>query len=42
MQITLRDIADEAKTTADAWDIDGKKRHEWLEDYPAQLALLAT
>jgi len=35
MQITLRDICDEAKITADAWDIDGKKRHDWLEDYCA-------
>ena len=34
MQITLRDILDTAKTTADNWDID-KKRHEWLEDYCA-------
>jgi len=41
MQLTLRDVLDTAKTTADNWDID-KKRHEWLEDYCAQIALLAT
>lgn len=41
MQSTLRDILEVAKGTADNWDID-KKRHEWLEDYCAQIALLAT
>ena len=41
MQRTLRDILEAAKSTADNWDID-KKRHEWLEDYCAQIALLAT
>lgn len=41
MQTTLKDILDVAKTTADSWDID-KKRHDWLEDYCAQIALLAT
>lgn len=41
MQHTLRDILEQAKATADAWDIE-KKRHEWLEDYCAQIALLAT
>ena len=34
MQVTLREILDGAKSTADNWDID-KKRHEWLEDYCA-------
>jgi len=41
MQVTLKDVLEAAKTTADNWDID-KKRHEWLEDYCAQIALLAT
>jgi len=41
MQVTLRDVLETAKTTADNWDID-KKRHDWLEDYCAQIALLAT
>jgi dynein heavy chain len=41
MQHTLREILEVAKGTADNWDID-KKRHEWLEDYCAQIALLAT
>ena len=41
MQMTLKDVLEAAKTTADNWDID-KKRHEWLEDYCAQIALLAT
>jgi len=34
MQVTLRDVLETAKTTADNWDID-KKRHDWLEDYCA-------
>jgi dynein heavy chain len=38
---TLIDVLDASKITADNWDID-KKRHEWLEDYCAQIALLAT
>lgn len=37
----LRNIVEAAKTTADNWEID-KKRHFWLEDYCAQIALLAT
>jgi len=41
MQSTLRDILEVAKGTADNWDIE-KKRHEWLEDYCAQISLLAT
>ena len=41
MQFVLREILEAAKTTADNWDID-KKRHEWLEDYCAQISLLAT
>lgn len=41
MQSSLRDILESAKITADQWDIE-KKRHEWLEDYCAQIALLAT
>jgi len=42
MQATLQEHADDAKVTADAWDIEGKKRHFWLEDYCAQISLLAT
>jgi len=41
MQVTLRDILDTAKSTAEDWEIS-KKRHEWLEDYCAQISLLAT
>jgi len=41
MQAVLRDVLQEAKSTADNWDIE-KKRHDWLEDYCAQIALLAT
>lgn len=32
--MTLRDVLEQAKGTADNWDIE-KKRHEWLEDYCA-------
>jgi dynein heavy chain len=43
MQTTLRDILEDAKTTADNWELsDDKKRHVWLDDYCAQLSLLAT
>lgn len=41
MQHTLRDILEQAKATADLWELE-KKRHEWLEDYCEQIALLAT
>jgi dynein heavy chain len=41
MQHTLRDILEIAKSTADLWELE-KKRHEWLEDYCEQIALLAT
>ena len=39
---TLMDVLETSKGTADLWDLDGKKRHVWLEDYCAQIALLAT
>jgi dynein heavy chain len=39
---TLKDVVETSKATADAWDLDGKKRHIWLEDYCAQIALLTT
>jgi dynein heavy chain, axonemal len=38
---TLKEILDEAKATADNWDIE-KPRHLWLDDYCAQISLLAT
>ena len=41
MQTTLRDVLEGAKSTADLWELE-KKRHEWLEDYCEQIALLAT
>ena len=41
MQNTLRDILEQAKATADLWELE-KKRHEWLEDYCEQIALLGT
>lgn len=41
MQSTLQEVLENSKNTADNWDID-KKRHDWLEDYCAQIALLAT
>ena len=41
MQVTLRDILEVAKGTADLWELE-KKRHEWLEDYCEQISLLGT
>ena len=41
MRLTLRDILEDAKGTADNWEIE-KPREEWLNDYCAQLALLVT
>jgi len=38
---TLRDIAEAARATAESWDLENK-RHYWLEDYNAQIALLIT
>jgi len=42
MQVNLRDQLEIAKATAYNWEISDRKRHEWLEDYCAQIALLAT
>jgi dynein heavy chain len=39
---TLMDVLNTSKSTADQWDLDGPKRHIWLEHYCAQIALLAT
>jgi len=41
MQVTLKDVLETAKQTADMWEFE-KQRHIWLEDYCAQIALLAT
>lgn len=41
MQATLAEVLEAAWETACAWGID-RERHEWLEDYCAQIALLAT
>lgn len=41
MMTTLKDILDLAKETADEWEVS-KKREFWLEDYNAQISLLAT
>jgi dynein heavy chain, axonemal len=41
MQHTLRDLLEVAKQTADLWELE-KKRHDWLEDYCEQIALLGT
>jgi dynein heavy chain len=35
MNKTLIDLLVTSKGTADLWDLDGKKRHIWLEDYCA-------
>jgi hypothetical protein len=35
MQKTLMKVLEVAKHTADEWDLGGKKRHIWLEDYCA-------
>ena len=42
MQNNLKDQLEVAKQSADNWEISDRKRHEWLEDYCAQIALLAT
>jgi dynein heavy chain len=42
MMAVLRDILESAKSTADQWDLGEKPRHKWLEDYCAQISLLAT
>ena len=41
IQKTLAEVLENAWETACAWGID-RDRHEWLEDYCAQIALLAT
>lgn len=41
MQTCLRDVLEAAKQTADLWGIENK-RDIWLQDYCAQIALLAT
>jgi dynein heavy chain, axonemal len=41
MMKTLRNIAEQARGTAENWDLENK-RHYWLEDYCAQISLLIT
>jgi dynein heavy chain len=41
MQTTLGEVLEAAGETAATWGIE-RDRHEWLEDYCAQIALLAT
>jgi dynein heavy chain len=41
MKVALRKVLTIAKATADNWEIE-KKRHDWLEDYCAQVSLVAT
>lgn len=41
MQQTLKGIIIQANQTTDDWNVD-KPREHWLDDYCAQLALLAT
>ena len=41
MQQTLKDILDNAKEATEEWDL-AKPRHLWLNDYSAQISLLAT
>ena len=41
MRSTLRQFLEVAKQTADNWEVE-KKRHDWLEDYCAQIALVTT
>ncbi|CAE7205816.1 ODA4, partial [Symbiodinium sp. KB8] len=42
-QDTLKEILYDAQEAAVQWDVgEGKPRHLWLDDYPAQVALAAT
>jgi dynein heavy chain len=41
MRSTLRQFLEVSKGTADNWEVE-KKRHDWLEDYCAQIALVTT
>jgi len=41
IRLMLRDILENARTTAESWEVD-KPREYWLEEYCAQLALLVT
>ena len=41
MQNTLKEILEDAKEATEEWDLS-KPRHMWLDDYNAQVALLAT
>jgi dynein heavy chain len=41
MQTTLKEILIDARDTTEEWDM-GKPRHIWLNDYCAQISLLAT
>ncbi len=41
IRLMLRIIMENARTTAESWELD-KPREFWLEDYCAQLALLIT
>lgn len=41
MRLTLHDVLEVAKEKADNWELE-KPREEWLKDYCAQIALVAT
>ncbi|CAG9311235.1 unnamed protein product [Blepharisma stoltei] len=43
MRKVLKAILEHARTTAELWDIQGEKSREiWIDDYPAQIALVGT
>lgn len=43
MRKVLRCILENARQTAELWDIQGEKSREiWIDDYPAQIALVGT
>lgn len=42
IRLALREILEQARTSAESWELGDRPRETWLDDYCAQLSLLAT
>ncbi|CAJ1459802.1 unnamed protein product, partial [Effrenium voratum] len=42
VRLALREILEQARTSAESWELGDRPRETWLDDYCAQLSLLAT
>ncbi|CAL1167896.1 unnamed protein product [Cladocopium goreaui] len=42
IRLALREVLEQARTSAESWEVGDRPRETWLDDYCAQLSLLAT